>query len=257
MAFSDFLNPVFDPLLNLHPFLAIFIVSFLITFLVTIVYKYTTDQVKMKQLKDDLKAIQDKIKKLAKENKPDQAMKLQSEAMQKNLEYMKSSFKSTLYTLIPVLIIFAWMSVNMAYHPIVPGQEFTVTAYFAEGHGPVATLATIPDLAFFANTTQYITYDEELKTSLAVWRMKGDAGEYKLTLGYNGETYDHNLLITSGKKYALPEQVVSDSKLKKIVVGNDKIYPFTIFGLKFTWFWAYIIISVLLSIGLRKLMKVY
>jgi uncharacterized membrane protein (DUF106 family) len=257
MAFADILNPIFDPLLNFHPFIGIFIVSFIVTLLVTVVYKLTTDQKKMKKLKEDLKEIQNKIKAYAKEGKNDKAMQLQSEAMSKNFEYMKSSFKSTLYTLIPVLIIFGWMSVNIGFHPIAPDQEFTVTAYFAPGHAPEATLSSIPDLTLLTSATQNITYNEQLKEDVATWRVKGQAGEYKLTVNYNEEKYDHTILITEGRKYYSPEKKISDSKLKRIVIGNEKVYPLTIFGLRFTWFWTYIIISILLSLGLRKLMKVY
>ena len=255
MAWSDFLDPIFNPLLNIHPALAIFIVSFIITFLVTIVYKYTTDQKRMKQLKDELKDAQDKMKSLAKTN-PEKAMSMQSSMMQKNLEYMKHSFKATLYTLIPVLIIFSWMSLHMAYYPIHAGQQFTVTAEFSQGHASNATLTSIPDLSFASDHTQMITYDEASKKELAVWKLSGNTGEYQLDLDYNNEKYSHNVLIAD-KKYSAPEKIVTDSKLKKITIGNEKIYPFNIFGLKITWFWTYLIMSIALSLGIRKIMKVY
>jgi uncharacterized membrane protein (DUF106 family) len=257
MSFTSFLDPVFNPLLDLHPFISIFIMAFLVTFLVTIVYKYTTDQKRMKQLKTELKEYQDKIRALAKENKPEKAMALQSQAMQKNLEYMKHSFKATLWTMIPVLILFLWMSQNLAYHAIPANQEFTVTAHFAEGHAPNATLSTIPELMLSTPETQEIKYDEKEKDYLAVWRMKGGVGEYKLSIKYNGETYDHVTLISDEKKYSTPEKIIPDSKLKKIVVGNDKVIAFEIFGIKFNWFWTYLILSILLSLLIRKILQVY
>ena len=49
MVFENLLNPVLYPLLEINSLLAILIVSFLITLLITLVYKYTTDQKKLKQ----------------------------------------------------------------------------------------------------------------------------------------------------------------------------------------------------------------
>jgi uncharacterized membrane protein (DUF106 family) len=257
MAWHSILDPVLGPLLKLPPFWAIFIMAFVLTLLITIVYKLTTDQKKMKKLKEDLKESQKKMKALSKEN-PAEAMKVQQQAMQKNMEYMKHSFKSTLYTLIPVLIIFSWLSSNMAYYPIVPGQQFTVTAVFAPGHAPEASLSSIPELEFITNSTQPIVDSD--KEGKAEWVLKGQEGIHKLTLTYNNEKYESSVLITSERKYELPEKLFQDSKLKKIVVGNEKVYPFgnfSLFGLRLNWLWTYILLSIFMSIGIRKLMKVY
>lgn len=257
MAFTNLLDPILNPLLKLPPFLAIFLIALILTFLITLVYKLTTDQKKMKKLKDDLKESQKKMKALSKEN-PAEALKVQQQAMQKNMEYMKHSFKSTLYTLIPVLIIFAWLSSNMAYYPLAPGQQFNVTAVFAEGHAPEASLSSIPDLEITGNSTQMIV--DSGKEGKAIWLLKGQEGSYKLTLSYNNEKYETSLLITNERKYESPEKLFQNSKLKRIVIGNEKVYPFgnfSLFGLRLNWLWTYILLSVILSMLIRKLMKVY
>ena len=50
MSFTSFLDPVLGPVLYWNPLLAIFILSLGITGLITIVYKFTTDQKRMKKL---------------------------------------------------------------------------------------------------------------------------------------------------------------------------------------------------------------
>jgi uncharacterized membrane protein (DUF106 family) len=258
-------------ILKIHPFWAILIISFVITLVTTLVYKFTTDQKKMKQLKAEMKEYQKKIKAMSKES-PEKAMALQQQAMKHNMEYMKSSFKSTLYTFIPIILIFGWLNAHFAYLPIQPNQPFNVTAYFAEGHASIATLSTIPDLEIIGNTTQMInqsitesgflskkTYDT------ATWQLKGTAGEYNLIIDYNDEKYDKdsggkplNMIITSDRIYASPEKGISNSKLVKIVVGNEKLYPLKdILGWKISWIWVYIILSFGLSLGLRKALNVY
>ena len=44
------------------------------------------------------------------------------------MKYMSHSFKPTLITIIPIFIIFGWMSHVFAFDSIHPNQEFTLTA---------------------------------------------------------------------------------------------------------------------------------
>jgi len=240
-------------LLKMPPFWAILIISFVITVVTTLVYKFTTDQKKMKKLKEDMKEYQKKIKALSKSD-PQKAMSIQQEAMKQNMEYMKHSFKSTLYTFIPIIIIFGWLSAHMAYYPLAPDQPFKITTYFAEGHAETVSISSIPELEILGNATQPIVDGK------AEWEFKGTEGEYKVELDYNNEKYDKSLIISHERRYEPPEKIITDSKLKKIVVGNEKVYPFgnaDLFGWKPNWLWTYIILSILLSIGIRKVLKVY
>ena len=105
MVFENLLNPVFNPLLNLPTLWAVVILSFLISVIITLVYKYTTNQDLMKQLKDEMKEFQKEIKELRKE--PEKAMQVQKRAMQTNMKYMMHSMRSTLFSFIPIIIIFS------------------------------------------------------------------------------------------------------------------------------------------------------
>jgi uncharacterized membrane protein (DUF106 family) len=240
-------------LLKMPSFWAILIISLVITLVTTLVYKFTTDQKKMKKLKEDMKEYQKKIKALSKTD-PQKAMSIQQEAMKQNMEYMKHSFKSTLYTFIPIIIIFGWLNAHMAYYPLLPNQPFNVLVYFAEGHAETVSISSIPELELLGNATQTIVNGQ------ATWALQGTEGEYKLTIDYNNEKYDKPLIISSERRYEQPDKVITNSKLKKIVVGNEKVYPFgnvDLFGWKPNWLWTYIILSILLSIGIRKVLKVY
>lgn len=245
-------NPWLGPVINLPAFWAILIISVGITFLITIVYKYTTNQAEMKRIKTDLKKYQKEMR----ETKDLKKLKsIQGKALELNMKYMMASFKSTLYTFIPIIIIFAWLSMHIAYHPILPQEEFSVTAKFGEGARGNVSIESMPELTIIGSNSQ------EIIDGKAVWRMKGDAGEYKLTVTYNSEVYDTVALITTEKAYATPEKVIRDSKLKMIVVGNKPVHPFgetfNIFGWYPGWLATYIVLSLLLSFGFRKLLDVY
>lgn len=244
-------NPWLGPVLNLPPFWSILIISAGITLLITIVYKYTTNQEEMKRIKEELKKYQ---KEMRKEKDPKKLMSIQKKALDLNMKYMMSSFKSTLYTFIPIIIIFAWLNMHIAYYPLFPNQEFNVTAIFAEGAKGNISLTSVPELEIDVNT-------KEITDNKVNWKLKGNEGEYKLIFNYNTEEYEHNILITNERSYLLPEKSIKDSKLKMIVIGNEKVHPFgknfNIFGWYPGWLATYIILSLVFSTLFRKLLKVY
>jgi uncharacterized membrane protein (DUF106 family) len=253
MTFLDTIfNPWLGQALRLPPFWAILIISAFITILVTVVYKYTTNQREMKQIKGDLKKYQKDMRETKDTKK---LMIIQKKALDLNMTYMKSSFKSTLYTFIPIIIIFAWLNMHIAFQPILPNTEFTVTAQFGEGAKGNITLAATPELQMLNGATQ------EINDSKAVWKLKGDAGEHKLTVDYNTEEYTHSVLITTEDTYSIPQKLIKDSKLKSITNDNKAVRPFgenfNLFGWHPGWLATYILLSIGLSAAFRKLLDVY
>ncbi len=105
--FDSFFNLIFGPIMNLPAPLNLFIISSILTGLITLAYKYLTDQTKMKELKDEMKDMQKKMKEM--KDHPDKVMSMQKDAMKKNMEYMKHSMKPTLFTFVPIIIIFGWL----------------------------------------------------------------------------------------------------------------------------------------------------
>lgn len=108
--FNSFFNAIFGFLINWNPLGALIIISFILTALITIAYKYLTDQELMKSLKAELKELQQQMKEAKSDTQ--KLMQLQKQSMEKNMKYMMHSFKPTLFTLIPLLIIFNWLRVE-------------------------------------------------------------------------------------------------------------------------------------------------
>ena len=253
---TNLLDTIFNPVLgwtfNLPAFFTILIICTIITVLVTIVYKYTTNQREMKLIKDDLKKYQKEMKE-TKDMKKLQVV--QKKALDLNMKYMMSSFKSTLYTFIPIIIIFAWLNMHIAYYPIMPNTEFTITAQFGEGAKGTINLTSIPELTYLNGQTQ------DIIDGKAVWKVTGASGEYKIHVIYNTEEYDHTFLITDERTYQTPEKPIQDSKLKMIRVDNKVVHPFgdsfNLFGWYPGWLATYIVLSIALSSLFRKLFNVY
>lgn len=107
MVIYSFLDPFLKPVVGLPSPWGLLIIAFVLTFIITIFYKYLTDQDLMKNMKLDLKKIQNETKEL--KDYPQKLMAKQKEAMELNLKFMLQSLKPTLFTLLPILLVFNWL----------------------------------------------------------------------------------------------------------------------------------------------------
>lgn len=247
--FENLLHPIFAPLLKLPPLAGILVISVIITVLITFIYKWTTDQDLMKQLKSEIKEFQKEAKTL--KNNPQKAMEVQKKAMQTNMKYMTQSFKPMLFTFIPIIIIFGWLNAHMAYEPILPNTEFTTTMVFANGvSGDIELI--VPEGVNLVNDAQ-----QKIITNKAEWALTGEAGEYILEYKFNEKSFTKDLLITNERAYKTPQKKISDSEVKLISINNEKLKVLNIDGLRIGWLGSYIIFSIILSMLLRKVLKVH
>ncbi len=245
------LSPIFQPLLNESPFLTVLILAFLITLIITVIYKFATNQNEMKRLKDEQKEFQTRMKGLR--DNPEEMKKVQKEAMKKNMDYMKHSMKATLITFLPIILIFGWMNAHLAYEPIYPGETFSITAQFEEGITGDATLLVFEGTEILSEATQKIN-------SGVTWKLKSIKGEHDLVVKVGDDEQTKKVLIT--KEVAYAEEVTSydHSDIKSIKINYNKLKPLgdmSFLGWKPGWLGLYIIFSILFSVVLRKIMKVY
>ena len=248
MVFETLLDPIFSPLLNLPTLVSVIILSFLISLLITVIYKYTTDQNLMKQLKDEMKDSQKRIKEL--KSQPEKAMQLQKQAMQSNMKYMKHSMKSTLYSFLPIILIFGWMNANFAYEPIFPNKDFATKIVFdGQANGFV-------DLSLPEGIKTKEPLKKEIKNSEVEWTLNGERGEYLIEYMFDGKKYGKQIVV-SEKKYIEPVKKINDGNVKTIEIVYNKKILFDIFGWKLGWLGTYIILALIFSIVIRKAMKVY
>lgn len=249
------------------PIVAIFLVSLAISFLVTIVYKLTTNQKFMKALHADMKSLRDEIK-TAKD--PSQATELNKRLMEKTMQQIMHSMKSTFITIIPIFFIFGWMGNNMAYSNIEPGKEFTTTMAFEKAATEEATIAS-ETLELLSNSTQQIQAEK------AQWKLNGSEGEHKISYTYGDETYYRAAILTEKWQYADPilekkkklfgiinigdkQPIKQDSQIRSISVDLKPIRPlgdFELLGWKPGWLATYFIFTLLLTFPIRKLLKVH
>ena len=109
MVLDGFFNAIFGPIINnFPPLFSMAFITLIITIIITVVYKYLSNQHEVKTAKEETKVLQQELKK-HKDN-PAKMMEINQEIMKRSATLMRNSFKPTLITLIPLLIIFGWLS---------------------------------------------------------------------------------------------------------------------------------------------------
>jgi len=252
MVFLDpVLNPLLQPLLNMSPFLSLLVLALAISLIITLVYKFFTNQGEMKDLKEKQKDFQKRLKELR--SNPEGMMKVQKEAMKVNMEYMKHSFKPTLITMLPIILIFGWMSAHLMYEPIYPGETYSITAEFAEG------VTGETELIVGEGTTLISDAKQEISSAVA-WNLKSEAGTHVLTVKSGNDEQKKKVLITKELRYEEPATSYQHSDIEKITVNYNKLKPlgkYSLFGWQPGWLGVYIMLSIVFSIGLRKALKIH
>ena len=258
------------------PFLTFLIISFIASLLITLSYKWLTNQTLMKQLKDDIKKHQEEMRKTKDTQK---LLDIQKKAMDVNMKYMMQSFKPTFITFIPIILLFWWMGGNVASAQILPNEEFSIDVGFSKGLSGYVNVSAEQEIVILSEMPQQInqSFIAKGKTNIptAVFRFKGDAGDYTLRFDFEKRSYEKKVIISNNWDYAMPElkkggSIVDFLSLRKeqalpkegpveyIKINNRPVHPqgesFSILGWKPGWIATYIIFSLLFSLVLRKVL---
>ncbi|MBU5575296.1 MAG: EMC3/TMCO1 family protein [Candidatus Aenigmatarchaeota archaeon] len=102
-------NFIFSPILELPPIIAETIIVALIIFIITLLSKYLVNQEKVKQIKAEIKSLQEKIKELQKTN-PSEANKHFYNIIMLNNKLMRLNLKSMVVSLLIFILFFPWLS---------------------------------------------------------------------------------------------------------------------------------------------------
>jgi uncharacterized membrane protein (DUF106 family) len=250
--FTAVLDTIFAPVLLLDPLWAIIIASFLISIISTIAYKFMTDQKLMKSLKENIKKHQDEMK--LHKDKPEKMMAIQKKAMEVNMKYMGQSMKPTLITFPIIILLLPWLSGHYSYTPIAPMELFEFTVMFNGAVNGDLYASSVPADLVFDSTVKQISSDNVNFTAY------GPEGRYEIDFEYSGSKYTMPVIISSELKSLEPAKDFKNSVVRRIEINQTKLQPMgdlSLFGWKPKWLGTYIIFSLIFSLSLRKVLKIY
>jgi len=255
-------------MLDLHPAFAILLISVLISLVITLAIKFLTNQSLMKDMRNEMKELQKEMQKL--KNNPKRMQQINDRFMEINMKYMSHSMKPTLFTFIPIILVFGWLQSHIGYYPINPEMPFEVSVLFEEDARGFVTLK-LPDgiKVLEGDVTREILHRE------IDWTLSGKEGKYNLEIEYNNATYEKDILITYDRTYAPVEKSFKNSFLffsskdkngvNMIKLSNKQVIPFEDVPVmmdipwigSWGWFGTYFLFSLISSIVFRKIFDIY
>ncbi len=259
MISGAFLDPLMKPFISGSPALTLFLISLILSFLSILAYKYTTNQKELKKLREKTAKIQKRMRELQKDFKKKESQKeinkLNMEMMLLSGQQMKHSMKSTLITLIPFLLIFAWLGAHYSYQPLYPNQPFNVTLTSPKNITSVS-LSAVPKNISLMNSEVSVNSNNGKILYSKTFTLKAPEGEYSLIFKSNNSTMlTKEIIITSESEYSKPEETYKDKDITLKI--SNKPLRINLLGIKMSWFWYYFIIMLVFSSLFRKLLKVY
>src|SRR3989338_3076443 len=192
MVLDSFLDKALGFLLNWHPLVSVLIVSFAISLLSLLITKFTTNQVEMKRLKDELDANQKKMKSLR--DKPNEMMQVQRETMTLHGQYFRHSMIPTFIMLIPLGLLFGWMGSHFGHQSLFPGEEFVIRAIAQEG---VTGNVSLQIVGLNPENSTKEWADEQI-----IFSLNGPIGEYSARFESNAQVVEKDIIISEKQRYA-------------------------------------------------------
>lgn len=114
-TFHSILDPTFGTLMLWNPQIGFIIIVAILTFITTIVYKYTTDQKTLKEIKEEQKKIQEEMKKYREH--PEKMMEFQKKTLDLTMKAMPITMRPAIFTIIPFIFLLKWFGDFFAIYP--------------------------------------------------------------------------------------------------------------------------------------------
>lgn len=265
---GNIIKVLFLPFSSFNPWVAMLVISLLTAVLLLLVYKKTSNQAGIKQVKNRIKASLLEIRLYQSDFRTQ--LRSQKQLVAANLRYLLYNFRPLLVMLLPIFLLLAQLNLWFGYRAISSGETFLLKVRFIKAVDMEKVnleLETPPGLSVETPPVRIIDLRE------ATWRLKlQEQPGQPLIIQVNGERYQKEIprggrclsristvrvrrnfwqeLLYPGEK-PLP----GDSLLSRIGLS----YPeqrLELLGLSFHWLVAYFLLSVILGLGLKGLFRV-
>lgn len=260
---SEFFDVVLSPFSGMSPYAGLTAVSVVTGVVMVFLYRWTTDQEKLKQIRDRIKIHFLEIR-LFKEDMAEM-FTIQKDIMKENLNYLRYTFKSAVLLIIPIIFIVIDLNARYSYYPIHPGNSFVVSAIAGDPGSLERIELALPE--GLAMDVQAMRIPEERRVS---WQVRsGSSGTYNLTFHQGEKQYIHHVVISNLIQRLQPEinqqtdwisyltsmggSLPSDSPIEAIRIEYPEQESF--FGLQPGWLYFFFLISMIAGLAVKKFMK--
>ncbi|MGB9765643.1 MAG: hypothetical protein ACPLZD_09870 [Candidatus Saccharicenans sp.] len=256
------------PFIRLNPWAGMTFLSFLTALLVLFIYKKTSNQAAISQVKNQLKAHLLEMRLF--QNDYRTILTTQKELLLANARYLILNLKPLLIMIIPVFLLLAQMNLWFNYRPVEPGETLLLKVRFInqmEVDRLNLNLEVPPEVTIDSPVLRIIDENE------ADWRLKIEGqSSQPLVIVVDGERYLKDIVIDGKSRqrisprrdrrnlwlellYPGEKPLPANSYIKEIEL-NYPLQRLDFLGIKIHWLVAYFLLSLIIGFALKKPLKV-
>ncbi len=259
---SKFFDFVFSPFSGMSSYVGLTILSVVTGIVMVFLYKVTTDQKKLKQVKEMIKIHFLEIR-LFKDDMAEM-FAIQKNIMKKNFTYLRYTLKSAVVLIIPILFIIIDLNVRYSYRPVQPGESFVVSAVTEN----VESLEKI-ELSLSPGLTLEVPSMRVPDEKRVSWQIRaGASGVYELEFNQGEDRIVRDVVVSRRIQRIQPLTDKGDSWTSRLIPAamflpeNSPIqnilveYPErdSFFGLQPGWLYYFFTVSMVAGLIVKKWM---
>jgi uncharacterized membrane protein (DUF106 family) len=267
-VFGKIFDVLFYPFRSLSPWIGMVLVSFLTGLLMLFVFKWTSNQKGIRQVKNKIKAHLLELR-LYKDSLALQ-LKAQGNILRCNLKYIGYSAKPMVVMILPLVLIIIQLNFWFGYQSLTPNQSVLLKVKLKENQNPMTLLLEIKPSPEIMIETPPLRIEEFREIN---WRFSAkEQGIHQLSLVLNGETVTKKVSVAqkplskispvkTGKNFIPQVLYPAEPPLKaRVPVKSIEIqYPtqnMNLFGWHIHWLIVYFVLSIIFGFIFKGVFKV-
>jgi hypothetical protein len=251
------------PLSNVHPFWYLFVFSFLTGMLMLLIFRYTSNQKKIKETKDKIKAHLLEIRIF--NDDLGVLLSAQKNLLFYNAKYLMHALRPLLFMMVPILIILIQLQGWFGYRPLAIGESTLLKVKVTdEGKKVLSDFAVEVDKGIVIETPP-LRNPEEAEVD---WRILAkELGEHTIIIKAKDYAFQKKMVVSGERFTRVSPNVVASNPLEIILNPGEKPIPknplikrievgypsrlIEIFGWKTHWLVLFFVFSIISGFTLK------
>ncbi|MEE8377847.1 MAG: hypothetical protein V3R45_05710 [Candidatus Aminicenantaceae bacterium] len=259
---------LFLPFKNMNPWFGMIIISLLTGLLMLFIYKFTSNQEGIKNIKNKIKAHLLELR-LFKDSLSI-SLKAQGNILRANFKYIGYAMKPLLVMIIPVLLILIQLDFWFGYDSFDPKQKTILRVQLMENVPIMDTVIEIKEGSGIILETPPLRI---LESNEINWRISAEEiGVHGITILVDGQEYTKSISIGQNKLSRISPLRTRKNFIREVFNPNESPLPknspikyieitypskkMHLFGLNIHWLIAYFALSLIIGFSLKGFFKV-
>jgi uncharacterized membrane protein (DUF106 family) len=266
--FGKIFEIIFFPFRNMSPWIGMILISFLTALLMLFVFRFTSNQQGIKNVKNKIKAHLLEFR-LFKDSL-NISLKAQGKILHYNLKYISYTAKPLLVMIIPLILILIQLNLWFGYHSITPGQKAILKAELEMNQSLLDTEFKIETSSGLVVETLPIRIEDKGEVN---WRLQTkEAGIHELELTVNGQRIVKQVAVAQSPLCKISPVKIRRNFMSELfnpgeapLPGNipvkslEIIYPskpMNLFGWRIHWIIVYFALSIIFGFAFKGVFRV-